>query len=95
MKNPITLSKHHLNQSQMTYFPHLYQAFSLGFVLIYAGIMSIIHAILPFLFPAKSAHQVTWMYVRVILDSKNPEIRKFKENELALREARLANSNKP
>ena len=88
--NPITLSKDHLKASNTNYFAHLYQAFTLGFILIYAGILSIIHSLLPFLFPASSANKVTWMYVRVILDSTNPEIKAFNAQELALREARLA-----
>jgi hypothetical protein len=67
----------------------------LGFILIYAGILSIIHSLLPFLFPASSAKKVTWMYVRVILDSANPEIKAFNEKELALREARSANKLGP
>ncbi len=88
--NPIKLSKDHLKVSNTNYFPHLYQAFKLGFILIYAGIQSIIHSLLPFLFPASSANKVTWMYVRVILDSANPEIKAFNAQELALREIRLA-----
>lgn len=87
--NPITLSKDHLKASKTNYFAHLHQAFSLGFTLIYAGILSIIHSLLPFLFPASSANKVTWMYVRVILDSANPQIKAFNAQELALREARL------
>ena len=88
--NPITQSKDHLKASQTNYFAHLRQAFTLGFILIYAGILSIIHSLRPFLFPASSANKVTWLYVRVILDSANPEIKAFNAHELALREARLA-----
>ena len=87
--NPIKLSKDHLKASKTDYYAHLYQAFSLGFTLIYAGILSIIHSLLPFLFPASSANKVTRMYVRVILDSANPEIKAFNAQELALRDARL------
>lgn len=88
--NPISASKIHLNKSKMNYFAHCYQACSLGFVLIYAGILSIVHAVFPFLFPATSANKVTWMYIRVVLDSANPDIQGYMHQELALRNARVA-----
>ncbi len=88
--NPIAKSADHLNKSRMDYFVHFYHAFRLGFVLIYAGIASIIHAIFPFLFPAYSANKVTWMYIRVVLDSANPDIQGYNSQELALRDARQA-----
>jgi hypothetical protein len=88
--NPIAASQKHLNKSQMGYFAHLYHAFRLGLVLIYAGIASILHAFLPFLFPAYSANKVTWMYIRVVLDSANPDIQGYRSQELALRDARVS-----
>ena len=89
--NPFKLSKDHLKASKTNYLSHLHQAFKLGFILIYAGILSIIHSLFPFLFATSSAKKVTWIYVRVILDSANPEIKEFNEKELALRQARFAN----
>lgn len=88
--NPIKSSQIHLKNSKMNYFVHFYQAFSLGFVLIYAGLMSVIHAIFPFLFPANSANKVSWMYIHIIIDSANPDIQAYRRQELALRESRMA-----
>ena len=47
-------------------------------------------AVFPFLFPATSANKVTWMYIRVVLDSANPDIQGYMHQELALRNARVA-----
>lgn len=92
--NPITASQMHLQKSQKGYFDHFYHAFILGLVLIYAGIASILHAFLPFLFPAYSANKVTWMYIRVVLDSANPDIQGYRSQELALRDARVSQQKK-
>jgi hypothetical protein len=88
--NPILDSKNHLEKSKMNYFIHFFQAFRLGLVLIWAGIASLVHAIFPFLFPAYSANKVSWMYIRVVIDSSNPDIKGYLAKELALREARVA-----
>jgi hypothetical protein len=53
----------------------------LGFVLIYAGIASIIHALLPCFFAAYSANKVTWIFYKVIYRSANPDIQAYREKE--------------
>ena len=89
--NPFKLSKDHLKLSKMNYLAHLHQAFKLGFILIYAEILSIIHSLFPFLFATSSAKKVTWIYVRVTIDSANLKIKECNEKELDLRQARFAN----
>ena len=46
--------KQHLNESGKTYTKHFVFAFVAGWLLIYAGITSIIHSIVPSLFPFTS-----------------------------------------
>jgi hypothetical protein len=46
--------KKHLNEAGKSYFEHFKFAFIAGFILIYAGITSIIHALIPSLFPFTS-----------------------------------------
>lgn len=48
---PITNSKEHLEKVNETYIEHGEFAIRWGFFLIWAGIISIIHGVLPFLFP--------------------------------------------
>lgn len=45
------LFRKHLTEAGKTYGKHFMFAFKAGFLLIYAGITSIIHAIIPSLFP--------------------------------------------
>jgi hypothetical protein len=46
--------KQHLNESGKTYSKHFIFAFTAGWLLIYAGITSIIHSLIPSLFPFTS-----------------------------------------
>ena len=46
--------KKHLNEAGKNYIEHFKFAFMAGFILIYAGITSIIHALIPSLFPFTS-----------------------------------------
>ncbi|MDC6486967.1 MAG: DUF6356 family protein [Methylophilaceae bacterium] len=45
------LFKKHLTEANKTYWNHFIFAFKAGFLLLYAGITSIIHAFIPSLFP--------------------------------------------
>ena len=45
------LFRKHLTEAGKTYWKHFMFAFRAGFLLIYAGITSIIHALIPSLFP--------------------------------------------
>ena len=46
--------KKHLNEAGKNYIEHFKFAFMAGFILMYAGITSIIHALIPNLFPFTS-----------------------------------------
>jgi hypothetical protein len=46
--------KKHLNEAGKNYIEHFKFAFMAGFILMYAGITSIIHALIPSLFPFTS-----------------------------------------
>ena len=46
--------KKHLNEAGKSYFEHFKFALIAGFILMYAGITSIIHALIPSLFPFTS-----------------------------------------
>ena len=46
--------KKHLNEAGKSYLEHFKFAFKAGLILIYAGITSIIHALIPSLFPFTS-----------------------------------------
>jgi hypothetical protein len=72
----------------MGYFVHFWHAFRLGLILIYAGIVSLIHAVVPCLFPAYSAKKVIWIYIQVVLDSANPDIQIYLQEQLRLKETR-------
>jgi hypothetical protein len=73
----------------MSYGVHLYYAFRLGLVLIYAGLASLVHAALPFLYPAYSAKKVIRIFVRVVLDSANPDIQNYLKRELEQKHVRI------
>jgi hypothetical protein len=84
--NPIELSLAHIQKSKMGYFTHLYHAVSLGLVLIYAGIASIIHALIPCIYAAYSANKVTRIFYRVVYTSANPDIQGYRKQEAVLAE---------
>jgi hypothetical protein len=87
--SPFKRSAQHLNDSQMSYWVHFHHAFRLGFILIYAGLASLIHALCPFLYPAYSAKQVIRIFVNVVLDSLNPEIQNYLKSELSKKHIRI------
>jgi hypothetical protein len=82
--NPIETAQNHLQKSKMSYLVHLYHALSLGIILIYAGIASIIHALLPCFFAAYSANKVSRIFYRVVDRSANPDIQGYRNQEAAL-----------
>jgi hypothetical protein len=84
--NPIQTAHEHLQKSKMGYFTHLYHAFSLGLVLIYAGLASIIHALIPCIYAAYSANKVTRIFYRVVYTSVNPDIQGYRKQEAVLAE---------
>lgn len=60
----------HLEIAQKSYWQHLLFATKAGFVLIYAGIISIIHGICPLLFPFRSA-QIVMKFAHIVLQKDN------------------------
>lgn len=88
--NLLTKSKNHLKSSNTNYWRHLYQAFSLGLLLIWSGLTSVIHSIFPFLYPAYSAKKVAWMYVQFVIDNPNQDLQEFIAKEMLSRDVRLA-----
>ena len=61
--------KQHLNESGKTYSKHFIFAFTAGWLLIYAGITSIIHSLIPSLFPFTSQKIVQRLLNKVKKDS--------------------------
>lgn len=66
----------HLNTSKVTYFEHLRWATVAGIRLIYAGITSIIHGVVPSLFDGTAPKQIIDIYHEHLEDHPNP---KYKE----------------
>lgn len=69
--------RQHLRDSKTTYFEHLKFALYAGFMLLYAAIASIIHAIIPSLFPSTAANIVTKLYNVRLKNHPNPTYRKM------------------
>jgi hypothetical protein len=64
--------KHHLDQSQTTYFAHCRWALWAGMRLIWSGIASIIHGIVPSWFDGVAAKTVIDLYHSQLADHPNP-----------------------
>ena len=60
----------HLNEAGKSYFEHFKFAFIAGFIMIYAGITSIIHALIPSLFPFTSQKIVKKLLDRSLNNEK-------------------------
>ncbi|HUC31190.1 MAG TPA: DUF6356 family protein [Candidatus Paceibacterota bacterium] len=67
-----SISKH-LNDSQVDYRGHMLFALKAGCWLLYAGVASIIHGLVPFLFPATAAKIVIRLYHERLKNHPNPE----------------------
>ena len=76
MENPFTKHPQDTEQPQ-TYLEHGKFAFAKSFILVYAGIIGMIHAIFPFLFPFKTSTIVIKAF-KSLVDSKRhkEELRK-------------------
>jgi Family of unknown function (DUF6356) len=70
----IETSAAHLRRSQMTYLFHMGHALHGGFLLIYLGIISVIHAFIPSLFPRQTGEGVIRIFYEMVLTSKNPDL---------------------
>lgn len=70
-------SKKHLVKSKESYFSHAKWAFFAGFKLIYAGIGSLIHAIIPGIFTGVAAKTVIDLYHKRLINHPNKEYQDY------------------
>lgn len=71
-------SKQHLEDSKCSYIEHLKFAIYAGFLLIYAGIASVIHAFIPGLFKGTAAFIVIKLYNHRLKNHPNPMYKTMK-----------------
>ena len=74
-------SKKHLAKSNETWGRHCVFAFFAGLKLIYAGISSIIHGLVPAFFEGTAAITVIKLYHRRLVNHPNPDYAKYIDNE--------------
>jgi len=67
----------HLNTSKVTYFEHLRWATLTGIRLIYAGITSIIHGVIPSLFDGTAPKHIIDIYHGHLEDHPNPSYKEM------------------
>jgi hypothetical protein len=65
--------RNHLTISKVTYFQHLTWAVIAGVRLIYAGVTSIIHGVVPTLFDGTAPKQIIDIYHNHLEDHPNPQ----------------------
>lgn len=75
-----TMFDDHLNTSKVTYFEHLRWATVAGIRLIYAGITSIIHGVVPSLFDGTAPKQIIDIYHGHLEDHPNPSYKEMIDN---------------
>lgn len=71
--------KSHLEKSKVTYIGHLFWAIVAGFRLIYAGICSIIHGVIPTLCDGKAPKTIIDIYHSHLVNHPNKEYQKMIE----------------
>lgn len=71
--------KNHLEKSKVTYFGHLFWAVVAGFRLIYAGICSIIHGVIPTLCDGKAPKTIIDIYHSHLVNHPNEEYKEMIE----------------
>lgn len=76
-----TMFDEHLRISKVTYLQHLRWAVVAGLRLIYAGIASIIHGIIPSLFDGSAPKQVIDIYHNHLEDHPNPKYKEMIKEE--------------
>ena len=74
-------SKRHLTKSKETWGRHCVFAFFAGVKLIYAGVSSIIHGLVPAFFEGTAAITVIKLYHRRLVNHPNPDYANFIDNE--------------
>ncbi len=74
-------SKRHLAKSKETWGRHCVFAFFAGVKLIYSGIASIIHGLVPAFFEGTAAITIIKLYHRRLVNHPNPDYAKYIDNE--------------
>ena len=74
-------SKKHLAKSKETWGRHCVFAFFAGLKLIYSGIASIIHGLVPAFFEGTAAITVIKLYHRRLVNHPNPDYAEYIDNE--------------
>jgi hypothetical protein len=69
--------KKHLADSKTSYTEHLRFAVYAGILLFYAAFASIVHAVIPSLFPSTAARIVSKLYNQRLKNHPNPDYRKI------------------
>ena len=69
--------KDHLTNSKVTYLEHLTFAFYAGFRLLWAAIVSFIHALFPNLFPGTAAKIIIDIYHKRLANHPNKEYQNY------------------
>lgn len=70
-------SKEHLGKSQENYFSHFKWAIVSGLRLIWAGLASIVHGIVPGFFPGTAAKTVIFLYHKRLVNHPNSEYKDY------------------
>lgn len=73
----IKKSLEHLEKSKETYPGHFVWAVLAGFRLIWAGIASIVHGLVPGLFPGTAAKTVIFLYHKRLVEHPNKEYQDY------------------
>lgn len=73
-------SSEHLLLSQMSYFPHFRNAFTLGWILIFNGLSSLVHAFIPRLFPGTAAKTTMRIFDKVCYNHPNQHFQKIHQD---------------
>jgi hypothetical protein len=70
----------HLQDSQESYSSHCRWAVSAGFTMIWAGLLSIVHGLIPSLFPFRSAKTVIDLYYKRLHNHNNKSYKDYIEH---------------
>ena len=73
----IKKSKEHLDKSKEQYLSHMVWAFLAGLKLIWAGVASLIHGLIPGLFPGTAAKTVIFLYHKRLTNHPNTEYQDY------------------
>lgn len=86
--NLVSDSIHHIETSRMGYFHHLLHATKFGFLMIYLGLTSLIHALVPAWFEGDAPLGVANIFYRTVYHHPNPMFQKHIQAEKIAAEQR-------